>query len=215
MNQQVQKLNDKLQQYVEQLTEEYNQIPEYRKELLHKLASYISTQKNKHKKAELIFICTHNSRRSHLSQLWAQAAAYYYGIANVHTYSGGTEATAFNPNAVKAMQKAGFQINSSDSSTNPHYTVSFANEAHELIAFSKTYDAATNPQKDFGAIMTCSEADQNCPFIPGASIRISLAYEDPKAFDGTAQEEEKYDERSYQIAREMFYALSVVEDNTK
>ena len=58
--------------------------------------------------------------------------------------------------------------------------------------------------------MTCSHADENCPFIPGAEIRIPVRYDDPKAFDGTDLMEAKYLERSKEIATEMLYVFSKI-----
>lgn len=184
----------------------FDSIPQERKQLLQQLAAYVkSTNGNTH----LNFICTHNSRRSHISQLWAQAAAEFYGIKNVHCYSGGTEATAFNPRAVKAMRDAGFSITQKTEGANPVYDVQIS-DATWLRAFSKTYDAPENPASDFCAVMTCSHADENCPFIPGAAKRIALTYDDPKEFDGTPLEEAKYAERVKEIGTELFYTFSLV-----
>lgn len=199
-----------IQTYVQSVTGEFDQIPDQRKETLLELADFVRATTQTGAKAKLTFICTHNSRRSHISQLWAQTAAYYYGIPNVETYSGGTEATAFNPRAVKAMQKAGFRINQSGSEQNPVYQVKFSDETSAAQVFSKVYDEAGNPTQDFAAIMTCSQADQNCPFIAGAARRIAIPYDDPKEFDGTPHEEAMYSERTRQIAREMLYAFSLV-----
>jgi arsenate reductase (thioredoxin) len=58
--------------------------------------------------------------------------------------------------------------------------------------------------------MTCDEADQDCPFVKGAALRISLPYEDPKVADGTPEEAARYDARSRQIATEMLYLFSKV-----
>lgn len=58
--------------------------------------------------------------------------------------------------------------------------------------------------------MTCSQADGGCPFISGAEKRIAITYDDPKAFDNTDQQTEKYNERSLQIATEMFYVFSQI-----
>jgi arsenate reductase (thioredoxin) len=142
--------------------------------------------------------------------LWAQAAAHYYHIKNVSSFSGGTEATAFNPRAVKAMQDAGFAIAITKEGNNPVYEVRYANDAPPVIAFSKKYDDPFNHNQDFAAIMTCSHADENCPLVLGASGRIALTYDDPKEFDGTPLEAAKYAERVHQIGREIFYAFSQV-----
>lgn len=197
-----------IENYISSIKKEFDQIQQERKEVLKELSDYIESKTKNEKPVKLTFICTHNSRRSHISQIWAQTAAYYYGIKGVETFSGGTEATAFNPRAVKAMAKVGFNIEKIGDEKNPRYQVKFAEGATPIQAFSKVYDGEGNPKQDFAAIMTCSQADETCPFIPGADERIAIPYDDPKEFDGTPQEEAKYDERTRQIARELFYVFS-------
>lgn len=197
-----------LQKQVEQLVNQFNLIDTNRQQLLLSMTNYIQSKINQQQAIQLNFICTHNSRRSHISQLWAQAAAHYYQIPNVFCYSGGTEATAFNPRAVLAMQNAGFAIEASNKTNNPIYDVKFANNAMALQVFSKKYDDAVNPVNSFAAVMTCSHADENCPFIPGAEKRFALTYDDPKAFDDTPLEKEKYKERVEQIGREILFIFS-------
>lgn len=199
-----------LQTKIDQLITEFDQIPAERKETLKELTTFVQKKINANKPAYLNFICTHNSRRSHLSQLWAQAAAHYYGVKNVFCFSGGTEATAFNPRAVKAMQEAGFNISITKEGANPVYEVRYASEAMPIVAFSKKYDDPFNHNKDFAAIMTCSHADENCPLVLGSSGRIALTYDDPKEFDGTPLEASKYSERVHQIGRDILYAFSQV-----
>lgn len=192
---------------IDKLINEFGQISNDRKAAISRLKIYIAQQKQERKKVLLNFVCTHNSRRSHISQIWAQTAAHYYGIENVETFSGGTEATAFNPRAVTAMKLAGFDIATIKDDKNPVYKVRFSNDAPALTVFSKKYDDDFNPKKDFAAIMTCSHADENCPFIPGAR-RIALTYDDPKDFDGTPEESAKYSERVNEIGREILFAFS-------
>ncbi|HEY9046243.1 MAG TPA: protein-tyrosine-phosphatase [Ohtaekwangia sp.] len=199
-----------LQFTVNELTREFHEIPPERKEILKELTQFIQKNVENKQPVYLNFICTHNSRRSHLSQLWAQAAAYYYSVPNVSCFSGGTEATAFNPRAVKAMQEAGFAIVKSAEDTNPIYNVKYTLEAPGIKAFSKKYDDPFNHNKDFAAVMTCSHADENCPLVLGATARIALTYDDPKNFDDTPQESAKYTERVRQIGREILYAFSQV-----
>lgn len=189
-------------------------ITEERKQTLQSLIDYIQLKVSENNNANLNFICTHNSRRSHLSQVWAQAAAHFYNIKNVHCYSGGTEATALFPMAAKTLENAGFEILTLSEGKNPVYAIKFAENSHPIIGFSKTYDDAFNPQSEFAAIMTCSQADAGCPFIPGAEKRIPVKYDDPKAFDNTPQQAEKYQERSNQIATEMLYVFSKVSQLT-
>jgi arsenate reductase len=198
-----------LQNTFDQLIEEFNQIPEERKIALGSLAGFITAKLKGREKVYLNFICTHNSRRSHMAQIWAQAAASYYSIPGVKCYSGGTEATAFNPRSVTAMKKAGFDIVTTKEGSNPVYNVFYANEPDPIIAFSKRYDDPFNPNKDFAAIMTCSHAEENCPLVLGASKRFAVTYDDPKEFDDTPRESAKYEERVRQIGREMLYVMRI------
>jgi arsenate reductase len=185
-------------------------ISKERKQTLQPFIDYIQTKLNDHKSVNLNFICTHNSRRSHLSQVWAQAAAHFYDLKNVCCYSGGTEATALFPMAAKTLEQAGFDLTVLSEGKNPVYAIKYDENEHPIIGFSKTFDHPFNPKSEFAAIMTCSHADANCPFIPGAEKRIPVKYDDPKAFDNTSQQAEKYQERSNQIAAEMVYIFSKV-----
>lgn len=188
----------------------FESISEERKTILQPLVDYIQTKVNNQQEIRLNLICTHNSRRSHLSQVWAQTAAAYYGIKNVFSYSGGTEATAMFPMAAQTLAKQGFQIKTIAEGNNPVYAIKYAANAHPVIGFSKTFDDDFNPQSEFAAILTCSSADQGCPFIAGAELRIPITFEDPKAFDNTPQQAEKYEERSLQIATELCYVFSQI-----
>ncbi|HEY6144395.1 MAG TPA: protein-tyrosine-phosphatase [Flavobacterium sp.] len=188
----------------------FGSISEERKVILQPLVDFIQAKVTNKKEIRLNLICTHNSRRSHLSQVWAQTAAAHYGIKNVFCYSGGTEATAMFPMAAQTLVKQGFQIKTIAEGNNPVYAIKYSENAHPVIGFSKTFDDDFNPQTEFAAIMTCSSADQGCPFIAGAEKRIPITFEDPKAFDNTPQQAEKYEERSLQIATELFYVFSQI-----
>ena len=181
-----------------------------RKEILQPLIDYIQTKATNNQEIRLNLICTHNSRRSHLSQVWAQTAAAFYDVKNVFCYSGGTEATALFPMAAQTLAQQGFQIKTITEGKNPVYAIKYAENQHPIIGFSKTFDDDFNPQSEFVAIMTCSSADVGCPFIAGAEKRIPITFEDPKAFDNTPQQAEKYEERSLQIATELFYVFSQI-----
>jgi len=187
-----------------------NSISEARKTILQSLIDYIQEKVNANKEIRLNFICTHNSRRSHLSQVWAQTMAAKHGIDNVSSYSGGTEATALFIAAKEALEAAGFKIQKLSETKNPVYGIKYSENALPIIGFSKTYDDAFNPASEFAAILTCSQADEGCPFIAGAEKRIPVTYVDPKAFDKTPQQQEKYAERSMQIATEMSYVFGSI-----
>ena len=188
----------------------FESISDDRKIILQPLVDFIQRKANNNQEIRLNLICTHNSRRSHLSQVWAQTAAAHYGVKNVFCYSGGTEATAMFPVAAKTLAKQGFQIKTIAEGSNPVYAIKYAENEHPVIGFSKTFDDDFNPQSEFAAILTCSSADKGCPFIAGAEKRIPVTFEDPKAFDNTPQQAEKYEERSLQIASEMFYVFSQI-----
>ena len=185
-------------------------ISKERKQILDILKTYIQTKKDNHQSINLNFICTHNSRRSHLSQIWAQTMANNFKIKNVFCYSGGTEATAMFTVVEETLKKQGFHIEKLSNEKNPVYAIKFSENNNPIICFSKTFDADFNPSSNFAAIMTCSHADENCPFIAGAEQRIPVRYDDPKAFDNTPQQLEKYRERSLQIATELFYVFSQI-----
>lgn len=183
-------------------------ISKERRNLLQPLIDYIQEKVKTQQSVRLNFICTHNSRRSHLSQAWAQAIAAQYKIPGVVCYSGGTEATALFPKAAETLEKQGFEITKLSEEKNPVYSIKFSENEHPVIGFSKTFDHAFNPSSEFGAIMTCSQADEGCPFIAGAEKRFPITYDDPKAFDGTEEQNQKYLDRSTQIATELKYVFS-------
>lgn len=187
---------------------DFSSISDNRKKELEVLSQYIQAKRNANEQVQLNFICTHNSRRSQFSQLWAQVAADYYGVLT-QSYSGGVEVTEFNARAIASLIRTGFVINS-QGETNPHYSVTWKNEGAPLTMYSKLYDDDFNPSSNFAAIMTCSHADENCPIVIGCEKRISIRYEDPKAFDDTPEESKMYDRRSLEIAKEMMYVFSKV-----
>ena len=187
---------------------DFSIISDERKIILSELIQYVQQQRNNHKEIHLNFICTHNSRRSQFSQVWAKTAAHFYAI-NIHSYSGGVEETEFNQRAVDSLKRTGFRISKREEK-NPKYLVYFSEGTMPLYCFSKIYDDAINAKNNFAAVMTCSHADENCPYIPGADQRIPVRYNDPKEFDGTSLESQKYDERSKEIATEMFYIFSQI-----
>ena len=202
------KLNNKLQEFVSGL--KYQDISDERKDILQVLIDQIQSSVNAGDKVNLNFICTHNSRRSHLSQVWAQTMAAYFDIPEVYCYSGGTEATAIYPQVIETLTMSGFQIRQLSTGTNPVYAIKFADNLPAIIGFSKKHDDTFNPKSDIVAIMTCAHADENCPFIPAAKQRIPIRYEDPKKFDETPLKAKMYEERSRQISVEMSYIFSSI-----
>jgi arsenate reductase len=180
---------------------------EDRQKLLLPFRNYVQHKLATKKHLRLNFICTHNSRRSHLAQVWAQTMAIHFKLKDIYCFSGGTEETALNLNIVEVLESSGFKIEVLAQTQNSVYNIKFADNVHPVIGFSKKYDALFNPKTKFAAIMTCSEADQNCPNVIGAENRFPLNYEDPKLFDNTPLEMAKYEERNQQIAQEMYWVF--------
>lgn len=185
-------------------------ISDDRKAVLQPLTDFIQSKVSNGQEIRINFICTHNSRRSHLSQVWAQTMANYFNIKNVFCYSGGTEATALFPMAAETLRNSGFEVKTISEGNNPIYSIKYAQNAHPVIGFSKKLDDDFNPKSEFAAIMTCNSADEACPLVIGAEKRIPITFEDPKVFDNTPQQAEKYMERSLQIATELFYVFSQI-----
>lgn len=199
-------------QEIENLIKKLNPetISDERKAVLQPLTDFIQSKVLRGQEIRINFICTHNSRRSHLSQVWAQTLANYFNIKNVFCYSGGTESTALFPMVAETLRNSGFKIKTISEGKNPIYSIKYTDNNHPIIGFSKKLDDDFNPKSEFAAIMTCNSANEACPFVPGAEKRIPLTFEDPKAFDNTPQQAEKYNERSLQIANELLYVFSQI-----
>ena len=199
--------NNSLSEYCKLIISKFDTITELRKLELERLGAYIANKAALNKETNLVVICTHNSRRSHIGQLWLQAAAQWYGFPSIQVYSGGTEATALSVNAIKALQNAGFNIEKVSNGENPHYnSIIRIKEPISIVLFSKTIDSPPNPKNGFAAIMVCSDADANCPFVPGADARFAVPFNDPKKSDGLENQQEVYDQSVQEIGIEFFYA---------
>lgn len=197
---------------IEKTIETFNPqtISEERKAILQPLTDFIQLKVLNNEAVRINFICTHNSRRSHLAQVWAQTLAFHFNIKSVFCYSGGTEATALFPMVVKTLKNSGFQINAMSESENPIYSIKYSENTHPIIGFSKPVEDDFNPKSEFAAVMTCDSANEACPFVLGAESRIPITFEDPKIFDDTPQQAEKYQERSLHIATELFHVYSQI-----
>lgn len=200
-------MNVKITNFIHQINTD--SISASRKSRLNELSINIANQQEKKQPILINFICTHNSRRSHLGQIWMQTLANYFNL-NISCFSGGTESTAIAKQVIKTIQNQGFEVDKLSNNNNPVYAIKYGKNVNPIICFSKKYDNKFNPASDFLAVMTCSEADEGCPIVIGSKNRIPITYEDPKKFDNTEKEAEKYLERSIQIATEMYYVLSQI-----
>ena len=205
------KLYSNLNNSIHELIKEFDLITEKRKQELENLALDIKESIVKFGKAEITVICTHNSRRSQLAQLWIKAASIHYGLKNIYTFSGGTEATSFNYRMVNAIKNYGFKVKQLDENANPKYHILLGETDENMdILYSKVYSENYNPQSNYIAIMVCSQADDGCPFVSGAFKRVSLPYLDPKEFDDTEFESIKYAEKIKEIGIQVLFMASKV-----
>ena len=204
-----------LSQTIKDLQALSSQVPQNisseRLSTLNQLAHWIAHQPTT-SPANVMIICTHNSRRSHLGQIWLQAAAWHCNLAHVETWSGGTEGTAFCPSAVGALRSQGVDIIASDDSANPIYRVQLQTDHSPFETMSTRYLHPMNPQHGFAAVMVCEEANEACPVVEGAAARFGLPYFDPKVSDGTPEENQVYQQRSLEIGAEMFYVMMKVRE---
>lgn len=201
-----------------------------RRRRLEQLAGFVAQKANANEPIDLVFVCTHNSRRSHLGQVTAASAANFVGVPGVRTYSAGTETTAFNGNAIAALESKGCKITKCtaddrarieavlgkeassgidlSSASNPVYLVEHTAGAAPSVCFSKVLGDPSLPAKGFAAVMTCTSADAGCPVVVGAAKRVSLPYDDPKASDGTGKEAEVYGAKVDEIGQEMLWVMT-------
>lgn len=201
--------NKALTAYTTELAQSVEEVDENRKAILRDIGDFMVGELEEDGKVNMLVICTHNSRRSHIGQVWLQTSALFYGVNGVNAFSGGTEATAFNKNAVDALERAGFGINTGRGE-NPRYEVIAGSS--KWIHYSKKYTDSQNPSSDFGAIMVCSEADKSCPVVQGADARFSLPFEDPRYSDGTPSQNLSYDKTVKLIGKEMFYLMNYIKN---
>ena len=206
--------NAPLRTLIKKLLSESGQIDESRAKLLRLISDLIVESIKEKKKCDLITICTHNSRRSQLSEAWIKAGTQYFGLNMIEAYSGGTEATAFNLRMVVALRQVSFHLHTDGPRTNPFYTLqALEKQSSPHIMFSKVYDHPNNPREDFIALMVCNSADEACPIVPGSMHRISLPYLDPKEYDDTPMEDQMYREKVDEIGREILYLLNHVSES--
>ncbi|MFN9414242.1 MAG: hypothetical protein ACK57V_17950 [Pirellula sp.] len=209
------RLHDSLRKHAELLTTSFDMIEQDHRPAIQSLAKWIANQSNKQESLHVIVTCTGNSRRSMMGASMGNLAAAYYGMEHVHFHSGGTSPTAFNRRTIASLKEIGFQIEPTgqlaepgDPQTpNPKYRVVWGKD-FETEEFSKMYNDGSNPRSGFAAIMVCSEADQDCPIVKGASIRLAMPFIDPKLYDDGSLEGNKYRERRDDIGRTMMAIMA-------
>lgn len=205
----VERLRVALRPFVQRALDGMDGVAEDRRAVLRGGVAFLEERVTTGKPVRMVFICTHNSRRSHLGQVWARVAADVFDIPGVETFSAGTEATACNIRTVRALESEGWEVavEPGPVEDNPRYRMTFGAAGENVVCWSKTLADESLPQSDFAAMMCCGSADAACPVVPGASARVRLLYRDPKEADDTPDERSRYDERSLQIATEMLWMM--------
>lgn len=187
----------------------FDSIAVERKIVLQQLALSIRQSIAEYDRADILYVCTHNARRSHFGQVAAALAAAFYGIEQIYTYSAGTETTHVHIQTIKAIEALGCTVLKMNETTNPKYQINF-DGPHTLTCYSKTIHDSMLPKQEYIAVMTCTDAEQNCPFLPLAIARIALPYADPKIADGTGNEALIYFACFEQILTEALYVFALL-----
>jgi arsenate reductase len=113
-------------------------------------------------KARVLFLCTHNSARSQMAEGMLRSLAGDH----FEVYSAGTEATHVRPLAIRAMDEIGIDISGQESKTLERYL-----------------------REPFDYVITvCDDANEACPFFPGAQSRLHWSIEDPSKVEGSEDE---------------------------
>lgn len=200
---------DRLSDYVDERTREFGLIEPERREALLQLVAHINTIQATGKPVRLTFICTANSRRSQLAEIWAATAAAHYDVPHIETYSGGTGVSAFNKRISRTLTGAGFEVIMRPG-FNSQVQVRYSDREPPIFCYSKVHNDPVNPREDYIAVVLCDDAEVACPVMPGATYRVFIPYVDPRLSDHSDDEREAYHERNAQIAREMLFVMSRV-----
>jgi arsenate reductase len=110
----------------------------------------------------VLFLCTHNSARSQMAEGLLRALAGDRFEAG----SAGTEKTAVNPLAIRAMAERGIDIS-----------------GHT----SKRYSELAPETWDY-LVTVCDDANERCPWVAGSVTRLHWSFPDPSRAAGTEAE---------------------------
>jgi len=193
-----------LNNYCDKMVDSFASISNNRKKKLDDISSKINEYVQNDKELNLLFVCTHNSRRSQFAQVWAHLAINYFGLLNLNSFSCGSEQTIIHKNTIIALESFGFRVQKVKSNITNFY---FSENLY-VKCFSKTFHHNSLPDNQIISLMTCDDADKNCPFIAGSLSRISLPYNDPKVYDDSSECMAEYKKTSNHIAQEIFYIFS-------
>lgn len=212
---QVEPLLPEVRDYLDSLSAVAFHADESRAIAIRAVADWLRSKLQAEGTASVVIICTGNSRRSVLGAMLGNALADYFGM-RVSFKSAGTKPTAVNLRSIKALREAGFQIKpvgreatkGLSNELNPIYSAQWsARPSSQALEFSKSLADPSLPQAGFAAIMVCDDASETCPLVPGAAIRVSMPFDDPRIADGQVREEVAYRESRDEIGRVLMCAL--------
>jgi arsenate reductase (thioredoxin) len=127
-------------------------------------------------RGRVLFVCTHNSARSQM----AEGLLRHLAGERFEAHSAGTEATHVRPLAIRVMDEIGIDVSGQE---------------------SKTLDRYVGERFDY-VITVCDEANEACPFLPGAKNRLHWSFEDPSQATGSEDERLKVFQRVRDEIRE-------------
>ena len=110
----------------------------------------------------VLFLCTHNSARSQM----AEGLLRHHGGDRFDVFSAGTQATRVRPEAILVMAELGIDVSGQESETLERY-------------LGEPFDYV---------ITVCDEANEACPFFPGAKARLHRSLPDPSQAAGTGEQ---------------------------
>ncbi|NPV62625.1 MAG: arsenate reductase ArsC [Methanotrichaceae archaeon] len=112
-------------------------------------------------KRKVLFLCTHNSARSHMAEGLMRALRG----DEFEAFSAGLEPTHVDPDAIRAMAEMGIDISRQS---------------------SKGLDGVSGQIFDI-VVTVCDSAKESCPYFPRALEQIHKSFEDPAVYQGDAR----------------------------
>ena len=162
-----------------------------RKKRLDNIASVINENLNKTR--SIVFLCTHNSRRSQICEVWGKVFAEIYR-KKININSAGAFKTVVHSQVYESIVKCGLVVDNKKE-------IFFDKKKFKLN--SKTIDSLT--MKNFIAVMTCSNAEKSCPNDPRSIRNIKMFFNDPRIYDETDKMSREYLNTTIYIAEELNY----------
>jgi hypothetical protein len=202
------KLYPILNEYVRDFPKEFRKIPEERRFRLNEMVYFLEGQYQNNAPWQITFISTNESTVGQMAKAWSKAAAYYFGFKNFEPYSGGIKPGEISVRTIVALEKAGFIVYKSHINEVDVYRIKYSFNLEPVIAFPKKINHTKNPGNNFMAVILDGNADLNINNVRGTYDRLFLEYEDPKGYEGSDLENQKFNESCRQVAVEMFYVFS-------